>query len=53
VTTAVSGRTMTVDPTSGRLFVLAADTDPPATPGGRARAKPGTLRLMLLDPVVN
>jgi DNA-binding beta-propeller fold protein YncE len=48
--TAVSGRTMAVDPQSGRLFVLAADTDPPAAPGGRARPRPGTLKLMLLDP---
>jgi hypothetical protein len=50
VTTAVSGRTMDVDPETGRLFVAAADVDPPATPGGRPRPKPGTLRLMMLDP---
>lgn len=49
IPTAVSGRTMDVDPSTGRLFVAAADTDPPATPGGRPRAKPGTLRLILLD----
>jgi DNA-binding beta-propeller fold protein YncE len=51
VVTAVSGRTMDVDPKSGRLFVAAADTDPSPTPGGRARPRPGTLRLMMLDPV--
>jgi len=51
VTTAISGRTMAVDPKTGRLFVLAADSDPPATPGARPRPKPGSLRLMVLDPV--
>ena len=49
--TAVSGRTMDVDPDTGRLFVAAADVDPPVTPGGRPRPKDGTLRLMMLDPV--
>ena len=51
VMTAVSGRTMAVDPASGRLFVAVADTDPSATPGGRPHPRPGTLRLMFLDPV--
>jgi len=51
VTTAVSGRTMALDPGSGRLFVAAADTLPPTTPGARPRARPGTLRLMMFDPV--
>jgi DNA-binding beta-propeller fold protein YncE len=51
IATAVSGRTMDVDPKTGRLFVAAADTDPSPTPGGRARPRPGTLRLMMLDPV--
>ena len=51
IATTVSGRTMDVDPDTGRLFVVAADVDPPATPGGRPRPKPGTLRLMMLDPV--
>ena len=49
--TAVSGRTMDVDPETGRLFVAAADVDPPATTGGRPRPKAGTLRLMMFDPV--
>lgn len=48
--TQVSGRTMAVDPTSGRLFVAAARTDPAPTPGGRARAQPGTLALLVFDP---
>jgi DNA-binding beta-propeller fold protein YncE len=51
ITTAVSGRTMTVDPASGRLFVTAADTDPSATPGGRAHPRPGTLKLLVFDPL--
>ena len=51
LTTAVSGRTMDVDPETGRLFVAASDVDPPATPGGRPRPKSGTLRLMMLDPL--
>ena len=51
IKTEVSGRTMDVDPESGRLFVLAADTDPPATPGARPRPRPGTLRMMIFDPI--
>jgi len=51
IPSAVSGRTMAVDPKSGRLFVAAAETDPPATPGARPRVRPGTLRLMMFDPV--
>lgn len=50
ISTAVSGRTMDVDSETGRLFVAAADVDPPAAPGGRPRPKPGSLRLMMLDP---
>jgi len=50
VSTAVSGRTMAVDPKSGRLFVVAADTDPSPTPGGRPRARPGTTHLLVLAP---
>lgn len=51
VQTAVSGRTMDVDPRSGRLFVAAADTDPSPTPGGRAHPRPGTLKLLMFEPV--
>jgi DNA-binding beta-propeller fold protein YncE len=51
IATAVSGRTMDVDPATGRLFVLASDVDPPAQAGGRPRPKAGTLRMMILDPV--
>jgi DNA-binding beta-propeller fold protein YncE len=51
IATKVSGRTMDVDTVSGRLFVAAADTDPNPTPGGRPRARPGSLSLLMFDPV--
>ncbi len=51
VKTAASGRTMAVDPESGRIYIAAADTDPSPTPGGRPIPRPGTLKLLFLDPV--
>jgi DNA-binding beta-propeller fold protein YncE len=48
--TSVSGRTMAVDPATGRLFVVAADTTPSPTPGGRPRPVPGSVRLMVFAP---
>jgi YVTN family beta-propeller protein len=57
VKTAVTGKTMGIDPGTGRLYIAAADIDPaapvPAGPGGRpGRPKPlpGTLKLLFLDP---
>lgn len=61
VKTAVSGRTMGIDPRSGRLYVAAADEDPAAMAEFRAalaahkRPKrmpfaPGSLKLLFLDP---
>ena len=50
LTTAVSGRTMSVDPETGRLYIVAADTDPPTSPNGRARPRPGTTKVMIFDP---
>jgi DNA-binding beta-propeller fold protein YncE len=50
VPTAVSGRTMSLDPATGRLYIAAADVDPSPTPGGRPRPRPGTLKLLFLDP---
>jgi len=50
IATAVSGRTMTLDPASGRLFVVAADTDPNPK-GGRPIVHPGTVRVLMFDPV--
>lgn len=51
IMTLVSARTMTVDPTSGRLFVVGGDTDPATTPGGRPRIRPGSVRVLMYDPV--
>lgn len=50
VDTQVTGRTMGVDPETGRVFIAAADVD--STPGanGRPKAKPGSLKLLILDP---
>ncbi|MDP9086855.1 MAG: YncE family protein [Pseudomonadota bacterium] len=50
IRTQVSGRTMDVDPSSGRLFVAAATTDTSTGPGGRPRVKPATLALLMIDP---
>jgi DNA-binding beta-propeller fold protein YncE len=48
--TSVTGRTMDVDPASGRLFVAAMEVSPPATPGGAPQRKPGSLSLLMFDP---
>ena len=48
IKTAISARTMDLDPESGRLYLVAADLDSPAT--GRPHALPGSLRLLFLDP---
>jgi DNA-binding beta-propeller fold protein YncE len=50
VQSAITGRTMAVDPQSGRLFVAAVDVDPPATPGAAPQRKPGTLKVLMFDP---
>lgn len=51
IATQVSGRTMTLDPATGRLYVVVADTDPNPTPGGRPKTRPGTVRVLMYDPV--
>jgi len=51
IPTALSGRTMAIDPATGRLYVAALDVTAPATPGARPTPKPGTLHLMFFDPV--
>jgi len=58
VQTRVTGRTMGIDPASGRLFIAAADVDSsapvPTGPNGRpGRPKlvAGSLKLLFLDPV--
>ncbi|HWF63436.1 MAG TPA: YncE family protein [Rhizomicrobium sp.] len=57
IKTKVTGRTMDIDPDTGRLFVAAADIDPnaPVPPGkdgrpGRPKPLPGTLKLLIFDP---
>jgi DNA-binding beta-propeller fold protein YncE len=50
VPTAISGRTMSIDPETGRLYIAALEMDPATTPGGRPKPRPGTLRLMFFDP---
>lgn len=52
IATAVTGRTMGIDPASGRLYVAAADVQPGATPGQqRLPVVPGSLKLLFIDPV--
>jgi YVTN family beta-propeller protein len=53
IKTAVTGRTLTIDPQSGRLYIAAADIDPkaPVVPGKRPTLTPGSLKLLFLDPV--
>ena len=52
IKTALTGRTMTIDQLSGRLYILAADIDPaaPVVPGKRPSLIPGSLKLLFLDP---
>ena len=50
VKTALTGRTMGVDPDSGRLYIAAATRDPTSPPTGRAKIVPGSLKLLFLDP---
>ena len=49
VPTKVSGRTIAVDPVTGRLFVAAADMVQDGTP--RGHAVPGSTALLMFDPV--
>ncbi len=51
IKTVVSGRTMDVDPQTGRLFVPAADIDPASPAGQRPRMIPGSARVLMFDPV--
>jgi YVTN family beta-propeller protein len=57
IKTAVTGKTMGIDPQTGRLYIAAADIDPkapvPVAPNGapgRPKPLPGTLKLLFLDP---
>ena len=48
VKTPVSARTMGVDPTTHRIFMPTAEMEVPAA-GGRARAKPGTFMIVVVE----
>ncbi|MBS0580842.1 MAG: YncE family protein [Proteobacteria bacterium] len=57
ISTAITGRTMSIDPASGRLFVAAAAIDPaapvPPRPDGRPgrpQPLPASLKVLYLDP---
>jgi len=57
IATAVTGKNMTIDPETGRLFVAVGDIDPtaPIAPGangrpGRPKPLPGSLKILFLDP---
>ena len=49
VKTALTGRTMAINPQTGRIYVAAADAQPDAA-GGRPKVLPGTLKLLFFDP---
>lgn len=51
VKTAVTGRTLGIDPVTGRLYIAAASVDPNSPAGGRPKPLPGSLKLIFLDPV--
>lgn len=51
--TAISARTMAIDPETGRIFLAAADLDPaapPPTSGRNLKTIPGSFKLLFLDP---
>jgi YVTN family beta-propeller protein len=52
IKTAISARTMSINPTTGRLYLACADIAPNAPPkNGRRPTIPGSLKLLFLDPV--
>jgi DNA-binding beta-propeller fold protein YncE len=50
VATAVSARTIALDPSTGRAYLPAVDQLPPAAAGQRPQAKPGTFRIIVVAP---
>ena len=51
VPTAVTGRTMDIDPASGAVFIAAAQVDQTAAPfTGRPKIVPGSLKLLIFSP---
>lgn len=51
IKTQVSGRTIGVDPKTGRVFVPVAEIDPSSPPGQRPRFIAGSLKVMIFEPV--
>jgi YVTN family beta-propeller protein len=52
IKTAISARTMSINPVTGRLYLASADIVPGAPPkNGRIPTAPGSLKLLFLDPV--
>lgn len=50
VKTQQGARSGAVDPKTGRIYLTAADYSPPATPGGKAQVKPGTVVALVVAP---
>jgi DNA-binding beta-propeller fold protein YncE len=52
VNTTKTARTMTIDPGTGRLYLVAADIDThaPPNPNGRPRLVSGSAKLIIVDP---
>jgi len=50
VPTMVSARTGAVDPNDGKVYLPAAEMQPPATPGARRQMVPGSFRLIVVSP---
>jgi YVTN family beta-propeller protein len=51
IKTAVTGKTMAVDPQTGRLFIAAGDALAAKDARGRSKTAPGSMKLLFLDPV--
>ena len=49
IKTAITGRTMSIDPQTGRIYIAAGDLNPNPAPG-QSRLAPGSLKLLFLDP---
>jgi YVTN family beta-propeller protein len=54
IPTAITARTLTIDPASGRLYLAAIDLVPGVVDANGKRVRiPGSLKLMFLDPATN
>jgi len=50
VATQVGTRTGTLDPATGKLYLMAFKTDPKSVPGGRAARLPGSFEVLVVGP---